>query len=160
PYYTAPVGGGSSYVDYSQPVQYVNYQDPSQTQAPGDSSAGPPASNDGMQAGDQARQSFYNGDYSQALKLSEQAISQMPGDPNLHEFRALCLFALGHYQEAAAAIHSVLAVGPGWDWTTMSQLYPNVDVYTKQLRALEAYRREHPEAADACFLLAYHYLTD
>ncbi|HXY33067.1 MAG TPA: tetratricopeptide repeat protein, partial [Planctomycetaceae bacterium] len=47
----------------------------------------------------------------------------------------------------------------GWDWTTMSGLYPDVDTYTKQLRALEEYVRQNPDSADARFDLAYQYLT-
>src|SRR5262249_1757487 len=38
-------------------------------------------------------------------------------------------------------------------------LYPSVDVYQAQLRALEAARNANPKAADARFLLGYHYLT-
>jgi uncharacterized protein (TIGR03066 family) len=34
-----------------------------------------------------------------------------------------------------------------------------VDVYTKQLRALEDTVKQRPQAADARFVLAYHYLT-
>jgi tetratricopeptide (TPR) repeat protein len=41
----------------------------------------------------------------------------------------------------------------------MSGLYPDVDAYTKQLRALEDYVRQNPDSADARFDLAYHYLT-
>jgi uncharacterized protein (TIGR03066 family) len=41
----------------------------------------------------------------------------------------------------------------------MISLYPNVDAYTKQLRALETYVKQNPDAADARFVLAYHYLT-
>jgi hypothetical protein len=37
----------------------------------------------------------------------------MPRDAVLHEFRSLALFALQRYSESAAAIHAVLAVGPG-----------------------------------------------
>ena len=53
----------------------------------------------------------------------------------------------------------MLAAGPGWDWTTLSGLYPSVDVYTQQLRGLEEYVKSHPAAADARFLLADQYLT-
>ena len=53
----------------------------------------------------------------------------------------------------------MLSVGPGWDWTTLSSLYPNIDVYTEQLRRLEQYVDANPNAADARFLLAYHYMT-
>jgi hypothetical protein len=69
------------------------------------------------------------------------------------------LFALKKYAESAATIHSVLAVGPGWDWKTLSGLYPDVDTYTVQLRALEAADDKHAKAADIHFLLGYHYLT-
>ena len=51
-----------------------------------------------------------------------------------------------------------LSAGPGWDWTTLSSLYPDVDVYTEQLRALEEYVTANPNSAAARFLLAYHYM--
>jgi hypothetical protein len=41
----------------------------------------------------------------------------------------------------------------------MSGLYPNADTYTKQLRALEAYTKDHPKEADAHFVQAYQYLV-
>lgn len=84
---------------------------------------------------DQARNAFYSGDYARALSSLDAALSKTPSDVVLHEFRALCLFALHKYKEAAGTLYAVLSVGPGWDWTTMSGLYSNVDVYTEQLRA-------------------------
>jgi tetratricopeptide (TPR) repeat protein len=108
---------------------------------------------------DEARTEFLRGQYEQALKLTDAALAEMPHDAVLHEFRSLVLFALKRYPEAAAAIHPVLAVGPGWDWKTMATLYPDVDTYTNQLRALEAARKANPSAADIHFLLGYHYLT-
>jgi uncharacterized protein (TIGR03066 family) len=53
----------------------------------------------------------------------------------------------------------VLSVGPGWDWTTLSSLYPDIAIYTKQQRALETYVKQNSDAADARFVLAYHYMT-
>jgi hypothetical protein len=41
----------------------------------------------------------------------------------------------------------------------MTSLYPSVDVYTAQLRSLEAYIKQHPDSAPARFVLAYHYLA-
>ena len=108
---------------------------------------------------DSARGAFQSGDYAQALKLADQAIQQTPNDPTLHEFRAMCLFALGRYDEAAVPMYTVLSTGPGWDWTTMASLYPNVNVYTQQLRTLEAYCTANPQAASARFLLAALYMT-
>ncbi len=77
-----------------------------------------------------------------------------------HQLRALALFALKRYKESAAAIYAVLSAGPGWDWATLSGLYPDVNIYTEQLRALEAYAKSNPNSAEARFLLGYHYMTD
>jgi hypothetical protein len=101
-----------------------------------------------------------NGDYNAALTSVNRSIEKLPSDAVLHEFRGLVLFAQGNYQEAAGTIHAVLAGGPGWDWQTLRGLYPSVDVYTQQLRALESYASSHPDSADARFLLGYHYMTE
>jgi tetratricopeptide (TPR) repeat protein len=162
PYYDEAYASAAPY-DYSQPI--VMYSEPAQAAAP----AGPPTaeaaalppgvSQDALNQFEQARSAFGQGDYKQALELANQALRSMPSDATLHEFRALCLFALGRYREAAATLNPVLAVGPGWDWTTMASLYPDVEVYTAQLRKLEQYVKANPAASDARFVLAYHYLT-
>src|SRR5262249_33485513 len=82
-----------------------------------------------------------------------------PNDPILHEFRALVLFALKRYDEAAATAYAVLTAGPGWNWPTMVGLYPDVDTYNNQLHALESSVRQNPNAATTRFLLAYHYMV-
>jgi tetratricopeptide (TPR) repeat protein len=106
-----------------------------------------------------AHDAFRREDFARALQLTDEALRRMPDDPMLHQFRALSLFALRRYEEAAATLHAVLAVGPGWDWTTMVSLYGNRDTYTRQLRLLEDYAEEDPRAPAARFVLAYHYLT-
>ena len=83
----------------------------------------------------------------------------LPNDATLHEFRALVLFAVGKYDLAAGPLYAVLSVGPGWDWTTMAGLYPSIDVYTAQLRKLEAFVTANPSSTAGRFVLAYHYLT-
>ena len=150
PYYVAPIVDGGVVIDYSQPIVVAQ---PAVVQ---------PAATAEEQATpllDAARAAFMQGDYKTALAQVDQAIALVPNDTVLHEFRGLVLFALGRYKEAAAADYAVLSAGPGWDWTTLSGLYPNVDVYTEQLRALEQYAKEHPAATEARFLLAEHYLT-
>ena len=148
---TVVVDGGAP----SQPV--YNYSQPIDPDAPA------PAQSAGSDAADdqftQARQAFKANDFAKALSLADQAIQGLPSDTSLHEFRALCLFALGRYADAAAPLYSILSIGPGWDWTTMVDLYANVDVYTGQLRALEAARDAHPDSAANHFVLGYHYLT-
>ena len=137
-------------IDYSQPILLAS---------PPLGTTAPDATAEAVAAFTAARVAFQQGDYGAALERVEQALAQTPNDPALHEFRGLVLFALQRYQEAAAALYAVLSVGPGWDWATLYNLYASVEVYTAQLRALELYRTAHPNAAEARFLLGYHYLT-
>ena len=97
--------------------------------------------------------------FDMALKVVNQGIFEYPDEPVLHEFRALVLFAKGDYQPAAATMHSVLAVSRGWDWATMISIYSDVEVYTTQLRALEASVKKNSDDGASRFLLAYHYMT-
>jgi len=151
----------SGYLPYSNPYYRSNfgyaydYSNPINI-AYGESQPGTPSETDVL---DQAIASFQQGDYQSALNEVNQAITDNPNDPALHEFRSLVLFAMGNYQESAAVAHAVLALGPGWNWETMSALYPSVEVYTEQYRSLESFTKTHPEDAGARFLLAYHYLT-
>jgi tetratricopeptide (TPR) repeat protein len=105
-----------------------------------------------------ARAAFYAGNYAEASQDIDQAIAYQPMNQDVHEFHALVLFALGHYQQAAAVAHTVLNAGPGWDWTILQSLYPSPDVYTGQLRALEHYIGDHKDQASTRFLLGYQYL--
>lgn len=165
PYVTDSGSSGSSY-SYSQPI--VNYSESPQSNSiaepdstdPGAAPTGPPAPTEaGMSSFEQARTSFYSGEYETALNQLDITLQTMPQDTVVHEFRGLVLFALKKYPDAAATIYAVLSAGPGWDWTTMSGLYPNVDVYTRHLRELETFMKSNPRSADASFLLGYHYLT-
>jgi tetratricopeptide (TPR) repeat protein len=126
------------------------------TKAATDSAA---AADRGYQAFDRARDAFKAGDFAAALDLTDAALKDVPDDPLVHEFKALALFARGEDARAAAEIHGVLAARPGMDWATMIGLYPDVETYTGQLRALEDRSRRDPKAAAPRFVLAYHYLV-
>ncbi|WP_040591582.1 tetratricopeptide repeat protein [Schlesneria paludicola] len=159
PYYGGSGGGG---YDYSQPL--VSYADSGTSAAPAEAAAAPLSEqtqqvDPGMKAFNDARSAFYQGDSTTALTLLEATLKSMPRDTVVHEFRGLVLFSLKRYPESAAAIYAVLSAGPGWDWTTLSSLYPSVDIYTQQLRALEDFTKANPNSADAHFLLGYYYLT-
>ena len=151
PYCVGPVVVEGATIDYSQPIVVAA--------PPAGGQAGPTAEEQATPLFDAARNAFMQGDFQTALAQVDQAIALVPNDTVLHEFRGLALFALGRYKEAAAVDYAVLSAGPGWDWTTLSGLYPSVDVYTAQLRALEQYAKSHPTASEARFLLADHYLT-
>lgn len=149
PYYANVGVGNAGYAavyDYAQPIP-VQYDTPRT-----DLSSTGDVSNAAIQA-------FRRNDYDTALDLINRAVAQSPDDSALHEMRALVLFAKGDYRQAAATIHSVLALGPGWDWSTLSSLYPDVAIYTTQLRALEQFVGQNPRDAAGRFLSAYHYLT-
>ena len=147
PYYS---NAGSSGYNYSQPIQ-VTYN------APAEYFANDPNSPDEVL--NNAVAAFRQNGYDAALDITNKGIARYPDDAVLHEFRSLVLFAKQDYQQSAGTIHSVLAVGPGWDWTTLSGMYSSVAVYTDQLRALEAFTKSNPQDAASHFLLAYHYLT-
>lgn len=108
---------------------------------------------------EKSQEAFRQGNYVAALESANAAVAESPGDGALHEYRALVLFALGKFSEAAGVLNPVLAGGPGWDWTTMVKLYDSQETYTKQLAALEQYTASKTEAADARFLLGYHYMV-
>jgi hypothetical protein len=148
PYYSVPVDAvASAPYDYSQPIDT--------SAAPVDESVANPA----IALFDAGRASFQQGNYDAALQSANEALKTLPNDTSLHEFRALCLFALARYDEAAATLYDVLSVGPGWDWTTMIGLYADPGVYTTQLRTLEQYCRDNPNSATGRFVLAYQYLA-
>ena len=118
-----------------------------------------PAQAEANKALDEALGKFKQGDYPGSLASIDRAVKSSPNDTVLHEVRALSLFALGRYPEAAATLNAILAVAPGMDWTTMSGLYGSVDTYTGQLRKLEDFCRTNPGSAAGHFVLAYHYLV-
>lgn len=145
--YSNPYYNGYAGYNYAQPIQVV-YTSPT----------------DGIvstadEALNAAAAAFQQSDFDRALDLVNQGIAQAPGDAVLHEFRALVLFAKADYQQAASTIHSVLAVGPGWNWTTLIGFYSDAEAYTAQLRSLEGTVRSQPEDSAGRFLLAYHYIT-
>ncbi|WP_437202122.1 tetratricopeptide repeat protein [Planctomicrobium sp. SH664] len=160
PYYVTTAPTVYYPYDYSQPVVVNNYTlandvDPGVASIPSQADTTSP----GMQAFDQGLAAFKAADYSLALNQLNTALKEMPGDPVVHEVRALTLFALGDYQQAAAGLNSLLASAPGMDWTTASSLYGNPADYTTQLRRLEAFCKDHPNDPSAHFVLAYQYLV-
>lgn len=150
PYYNAAAGGWN----YAQPIPA-----PAIATAPAAIPPAPGLADAANPNVDAAIERFRMGEFADALVLIDGVIQAQPSDAAAHELRALIQFAMQDYAGAAATIHAVLAIGPGWDWTTLSSIYSDMRVYTGQLQALEVYVDDHPRQADARFLLAYHYLT-
>jgi tetratricopeptide (TPR) repeat protein len=144
-------------IDYSQPLPLpvaAEEADWDTEEPPTD-----PAAEQAVAIFDEGRAAFRRRDYATALARVDEAIKQLPSDATLHEFRALTLFAMRKFPEAAETIYAVLAAGPGWNWETLQDLYADPNEYTAQLRALEDFVRRNPDIAAGRFLLAYHYLV-
>jgi tetratricopeptide (TPR) repeat protein len=154
PYEAPPVQTRTTVINYSQPISVI-----ASREEPEAEDAALTSAEKSSAALENARNAFRAGDYLAALKSTDESISFAGGDPALHEFRALCLFALARYGDAAGVLNPVLASGPGWDWATMSDFYSDGEVYTAQLRKLEAYVAGKPDSADSRFLLGYHYMV-
>ena len=150
PYPAQPV---STVVSYTEPITVVAART-----APSEEDAAQMTERSESHIAD-SQEAFKQTDYLRALESANKAVTEAPGDGALHEYRALVLFALGKYSEAAGVLNPVLAGGPGWDWTTMISLYHSQESYMSQLAALENYSRAKPAAADAHFLLGYHYMV-
>src|SRR5262249_26696731 len=141
--------------NYSQPIIVNNFVT---AEANADATA-TSVNEQGMQLFEAGMAAFSDGRFADSLTNFDEALRLLPGDPVLHELRALALFAVGDFQRAAAALNSLLASVPGMDWTTLVSLYGNLDDYTTQLRALESQVKANPDDAAAAFVLAYHYLV-
>ena len=103
-----------------------------------------------------ARMEFKRRRFDRALELSEQAIPLNPDDVILHEFYALCLFALAQYDDAAIVLNSLLAVSSGMDLETLKELYDSPDTYRFQRQMLEDHVQGDSGDVSARFVLAYH----
>jgi tetratricopeptide (TPR) repeat protein len=147
--------------DYSQPVVVNNYVTSDATAEGADASSSQVVqeSDEGLSYFDEGLAEFKAGSYQRALTNFDTALRELPNDPVVHEVRALTLFALGDYTQAAASLNSLLSSAPGMDWTTMSALYGDNDDYSTQLQNLENFCRSHGTDAAAFFVLAHHYLV-
>jgi tetratricopeptide (TPR) repeat protein len=159
PFWVAPVVQPVVYLNYSQPVAAPPPQWDAGSGNPG---TAPPVRSINQQALawlEQAQKAFRQRQYTDAQRQVEAALALAPQEAVLHEFRALVLFARGQFADAAAALYAVLAVHPGWNWTTMSGFYADLNDYQRQFQALAAARDANPSAANLQFLYAYHCLT-
>ena len=155
PYLPEPYTYGNTVIRYEQPMSVTAAEYPT-----GDEAASDLAATRSAEALDRSRASFLREDYLAALKEADEAISYHPGDSAQHEYRALILFALGKYDDAAGVLNPILASGPGWDRRTMIGLYRAENIYLDQLAKLEAYVKSASGRAAPRFLLGYHYLVN
>lgn len=154
PYLPPPYVYAETVIRYDRPMSVLASGFPS-----GDESQSNLAAIRSAEAMERSRAAFMREDYPAALQEVDAAIAEQPGDVALHEYRALVLFALGKYHDAAGVLNPVLASGPGWTRATMLGFYRSEESYAQQLAKLEAYAETDPGRAAPRFLLAYHYLV-
>ncbi len=83
-----------------------------------------------------AKTAFRQSRYAQALQYTDQALTYLPKDANLHQLKSLCLFAQADYKPAAASAYTAFTLGNAWTWPTVEGLYASRDQYTAQYHLL------------------------
>jgi hypothetical protein len=161
PYVVQPIAGQSVPFDFSQPVVVNNFMtsETSGSESVAKNTTADSANQLGLDAFNRGLAKFKEASFRDALSEFNLALTKLPGDPVVHEVRALTLFAIGDFKGAAANLNALLASSPGMDWTTMSGLYGDIGLYTDQLRKLEEFTKANPTDAASHFVLAYHYLV-
>jgi hypothetical protein len=146
PYVSAQSTVVLSGYDYSHPIRPSNVE------------VGGRVTEEAIRRLDAARAAYRDQQYQRCLDLVDGAIRLVPDDSVIHELRALALFALGDYESAAAVVYSIVAAGPGSDWSAVSPLYESQETYLGQLRRLAQYVAANPDRTGPRFLIAYHLL--
>lgn len=114
-----------------------------------------PMPSDGLQV---AKRAFRQGRYEDSLRIIQRAIDDGVVGIEVEQLRALTLFAMHEYDQAAASAYTVLESGAQWDWPTLQGMYPSRETYIEHLRSLRAAAAEPTATAGVHFLLAYHCL--
>lgn len=107
-----------------------------------------------------AEAAFRQGNYEEAVRLAQHATVEMPRSGKLFLFLSQSLFAVGNYGGAAEAAHRGMSLldEKDWGWVVENfrRYYSNTD-YVDQVKRLENFVAENPNAGEAHFLLGYHY---
>jgi tetratricopeptide (TPR) repeat protein len=147
-------GGGNV---YGYPAYYNStaYSDPSPAQIAQQQT---PDTEQYISTGEQA---FGSGQYQTALRDWQHAMVDNPRNGGIMLMIAQAMFALGQYDQAAGAVQMGMQMLPEGEWGTVvknyTQIYPNVQNYTDQLKTLETARKTHPDDPALRFLLGYHF---
>jgi hypothetical protein len=123
-----------------------------------------PTSNQQQNASDYAsagEQAFQAGQYQQAIHDWRHAMVDNPNNGGVVLLMAQALFAVGQYNDAAGAVQMGMQMVPENEWGTVgknyTQIYPNIQNYTDQLKTLERARDAKPDDPAIRFLLGYHF---
>ncbi len=110
---------------------------------------------------DQGDVDFKAGKYQAAARDWRHALTDDPQNGGAVLLMAQTLFALGQYEQAAAATQSAMQMLPQDKWgivmANYKDVYGNIEDYTHQLKALEKARDAKPDSPALHFLLGFHF---
>ncbi len=147
--------GYGGYAGYGPGYYNAAYYAPTTTQA---AQAAPPAADQYIAAGEQA---FKSGQYESAIRSWQHALVEDPANGGVAMMMAQALFAIGQYDAAASAVQVGMQSLEQAQWGNLvknyRELYPNIQNYSTQLKALEKARDTKPDDPALRFLLGYHF---
>ena len=104
---------------------------------------------------------FEEGRYEEAIRDWQHAMIDDPNNGAVVLLMGQALFALGQYDAAANTVQTGMQMLPDSEWgnvvTNYTQLYPDIQQYTNQIRAAEKARDADPDDGAIRFLLGYHF---
>lgn len=106
-------------------------------------------------------EAFKAGRYEDALRNWQHTLVDNPDNGAVFLLMAQALFALGQYDASANTVQMAMQMLPEAEWGNVvknyTELYPNIQKYTDQIRAAEKARDEKPDDNAVRFLLGYHF---
>jgi hypothetical protein len=105
-----------------------------------------------------AKRALRQGRYEDVIGIVERVMNGSRGGVEAAQIRALALFAMQKYDQAAADAYRVLQSEAAWDWQALRQMCASRPIYVQQLRSLQAAAAQPMASAGVHFLLAYHCL--
>ena len=109
----------------------------------------------------QGEADFRSGNYTAAVQDFQHALINDPNNGGLMLLLAESMFASGQFSPAAGAVQLGMQMLPEAQWGVVvknyTDLYPNIQNYTDQLRKLEDARTSNASDPALRFLLGYHY---
>jgi tetratricopeptide (TPR) repeat protein len=108
----------------------------------------------------QGEQAFQAGQYQNAIRDWQHSLVDGPHGGVLL-MMSQALFAVGQYEASANTVQMAMQMLPENEWGNVvknyTQLYPNIQNYTDQLKSLEQARDAKPDDPALRFLLGYHF---
>jgi tetratricopeptide (TPR) repeat protein len=174
PYLNFGYGSGGSYpyygdYGYSYPYNTYAYADDSaaiadqQPQLPPEAAATPSADPLGevSQFVSLGEEAFQAGRYEDAIRDWQHAMVDNPNNGAVVLLMAQAMFALGQYEAAANTVQAAMQMLPESEWGNVvknyTELYPDIQKYTDQIREAEKARDAKDDDNAVRFLLGYHF---